>query len=144
MDGAAPLPHDAAPSLDAPGKAAPLVDPSVLGDMARDFSDPAVVLRFARDFSATLEGKLERLELRIGAGDATGAEDAVLSVTTSAMMVGAVRLDQAARVVHRMIVAHDLDGARRASALLRACAADTLGVLRAGYPDHPGAAAALS
>ena len=144
MDGAAPLLHDAAPTLDAPGKAAPLVDPSVLGDMARDFSDPAVVLRCVRDFSATLEGTLERFELGIEAGDATGAEDAVLSVTTSAMMAGAVRLDQAARAVQRMITAHDLDGARRAIALLRACAADTLGELRAGYPDHTGPAAALS
>lgn len=137
MDGAAPLPDDAAPSLDAPGKAAPLVDPSVLGDMARDFSDPAVVLRFARDFSATLEGKLERLELRIGAGDATGAEDAVLSVTTSAMMVGAVRLNRVAGAIHRMITAGDLDGARRAVALLRACAADTLRELGVDYPEAP-------
>ena len=144
MDGAAPLPHDAAPSLDAPGKAAPLVDPSVLGDMARDFSDPAVVLRFARDFSTTLEGKIERLGLRVEAGDAAGAEDAVLSVTTSALMVGAVRLDRAARAVQRMIAAHDLDGARRAIALLRACAADTLGELRARYPEAPGPAATPS
>lgn len=136
MDGAAPLLHDADPSFDAPGKAAPLVDPTVLADMRRDFSDPAVVLRFVRDFSATLEGKLERLALRIEAGDATGAEDAVLSVTTSAMMVGAVRLNQAARAIHRMIAADDLHGARRSAALLRACATDTLRELRAGYPDE--------
>ncbi|WP_052273874.1 Hpt domain-containing protein [Arthrobacter sp. L77] len=137
MDGAAPLPHDAAPSPDAPRAAEPLLDPTVLADMVRDFSDPAVVHRFARDFSATLEGKLERLERGIGAGDATGAEDAVLSVTTSAVMVGAVRLSQAARAVHRLITADDLDGARRAVAPLRACAADTLRELRAGYPESP-------
>lgn len=135
MDGAAPLPDDAA---------ALLVDPAVLADMTRDFSDTVVVRRFARDFSATLEGKLDRLELRIADGDATGAEDAVLSVTTSARMVGAMRLDRAARAVHGTITAGDLEGARSGLAALRACATDTLGELRATYPENPGPTAAPS
>lgn len=138
MDGAAPR-RDAARFLDAPGTAAPLVDPSVLADMARDFSDPDVVSRFARDFSATLGGKVDRLELRIEAGDTVGAEDAVLSITTSAMMVGAVRLYQSARTVHRTITSDDVDvdGARRAVVLLRACAVETLGELRDGDTEEP-------
>lgn len=133
VDGAAPR-RDAARFLEDHGTAAPLVDSTVLADMVRDFSDPAVVSRFVRDFCATLEGKVDRLNLRIEAGDAAGAEDAVLSVTTSAMMVGAVRLHHAARAVHRMISSDDLDGARRAVALLRGCAAETLGELRDGDP----------
>ncbi len=137
MDGAAPVPEGAAPSPDAPGSTTPLVDPTVLADMARDFSDPAVVSRFARDFSGTLEGKVERLERRIGDGDAAGAEDAVLSVLTSAMMVGAVRLHHAARAVRGRIASDDLDGARHAAVLLRGCAAETLAELRDAYPEGP-------
>ncbi|MHA7240247.1 hypothetical protein [Arthrobacter sp. TMS1-12-1] len=135
--GAARLPDDAGQPLAGSGTAAPLVDPTVLADMVRDFSDPAVVARFAQDFCATLEGKIERLESRLRDGDAPGAEDAVLSVTTSALMVGAVRLHHAARATHRLIGAADIEGARRTLALLHACAAGTLRELRAGYPDGP-------
>lgn len=128
MDGAARVPDDAA---------APLVDPAVLADMTRDFSDPVIVHRFAQDFSATLEGKLDRLELRLAAGDATGAEDAVLSVTTSARMVGALRLDRAAGAIHGMITADDLHGARGGLVMLRVCSTDTIAELRAAYPENP-------
>jgi hypothetical protein len=50
--------------------------------MERDFPGTSVVERFARDFAETLVGKLDRLDLRFGEGDAPRAEDAVLSVTT--------------------------------------------------------------
>lgn len=103
--------------------------------MEGDFSDADVVKRFARDFSTSLEEKMDRLDLRLQADDATGAYDAVLSLTTSSAMVGAERLAQAARVLQRMIAADDLAGARRSTALLRACGAETLRELQEQYLD---------
>ena len=121
---------------DAPGKAAPRIDPGVLRDKQRDFTDPLVVQRFAHDFCESLMGKIDRLDARRQEDDATGAEEAVLSVTTSAVMVGAVRLAQAARATGRSIVTDSPEGARSSVARLRACAADTVRELRESYPDH--------
>lgn len=108
--------------------------PAVLEDMRSDFDDPAVVSRFAHDFCATLEGKIDRLDVRLQGGDAMGAADAVLSVTTSSAMVGAVRLTQASLRMQRLIAADDLDDALISLALLRACAADTVTELERVYP----------
>lgn len=104
--------------------------------MEDDFSDPSVVERFALDFSATLDEKLDRLEHRLQDGDLAGAEDAVLSLTTSSVMVGARRLAQAALAVQRLVAAADLDAARRSLTLLRACASDTEHELGSTYPGH--------
>lgn len=108
--------------------------PAVLEDMRSDFDDPAVVNRFAHDFCSTLGGKIDRLDVRLRGGDAMGAADAVLSVTTSSAMVGAVRLTQAALRMQRLIAADDLDEALHSLALLRACAADTVAALGRSYP----------
>jgi hypothetical protein len=124
--GTAPPHSEAVPAPNEHGKAAPLIDPDVLRDLECDFPDPSVVERFARDFSGTLAGKIDRLDLRIRDGDAMGAEDAVLSVTTSSAMVGAMRLNRAALATGRLIAADDLAAAQRSVALLRACAADTI------------------
>ncbi|MDN4610339.1 hypothetical protein [Arthrobacter burdickii] len=135
--GTVPPLNDADPAANAPGKAAPLLDPAVLRDMERDFPGTSVVERFARDFAETLVGKLNRLDLRFGEGDAPRAEDAVLSVTTSAAMVGATRLTHAAIATQRLIAADDLEAAQRSVALLRACASDTIRELQEIYPGRP-------
>ena len=122
---------------DAPKQAAQLVDPSVLIDMERDFSDVSVVGRFASDFCDSLEGKIDRVERSLEADDAIGASDAALSVTTSAVMVGAPRLAQAAVATQRLATDGHLSAARRSIAVLRACAADTVRETQAGYgADH--------
>lgn len=126
-------PTDAVQAPSLPGKTAPLLDPAVLRTMAGDFTDASVVARFAGDFAASLDHKLDRLDRRIQDGDATGAEDAALSVTTSTALVGALRLNEAALATRRLIAADDLDGAQRCMALLRACAADTLRELEGHY-----------
>ncbi|TKV25907.1 Hpt domain-containing protein [Arthrobacter sp. NamB2] len=135
--GPATLPKDAVGDPVAGGRAAPLIDLRVLEDMEDDFSDPSVVGRFALDFSATLDGKVRRLEQRLQDGDLAGARDAVLSLTTSSVMVGARRLAQAALAVQRFLSAADLDACRRSITLLRACASDTEHELRATYPRRP-------
>jgi HPt (histidine-containing phosphotransfer) domain-containing protein len=104
--------------------------------MRRDFSDPSVVERFARDFCGSLMGKIDRLDGRLQDDDVMGAEDAALSLTTSAAMVGAVRLAQAAGATQRSISAGSLEDARRSLARLRACGTDTVSELQDGYPEH--------
>lgn len=135
--GTPPLPDDAGDARDVTGKAAPLLDLRVLRDMEQDFADPSVVERFAQDFLATLEEKIGRLALRLQEGDETGAQDALLSLTTSSVMVGAERLTQAALTVQRFISAGDLDEGRLSFALLRACAAETEDELRNTYLKRP-------
>lgn len=101
--------------------------------MERDFADVGVVQQFVRDFSATLEQKLDRLAVHLDEGDPLGAYDAVLSIATSAAMVGALRLTQAAFASERLIEANDLNGAQRSLSALRACGADTVNALRGTY-----------
>ncbi len=105
--------------------------------MERDFSDPGVVQRFARDFSVSVPEKIDRLDRAILAGNLTGALDAVTGVATSAVMVGAIRLSQAALATQRLIVGEGLEAAARSVALLRACAADTVRELQEAYPAQP-------
>jgi HPt (histidine-containing phosphotransfer) domain-containing protein len=109
----------------------------VLRDMERDFSDPGVVQRFARDFSVSVPEKIDRLDRGIRAGDLAGAVDAISGVATSAVMVGATRLSQAALATQRLIAAEGLEAAGRSVALLRVCAADTVAELQGAYPTNP-------
>jgi len=118
------------------GTAAPLLDRRVLEDMERDFPDSTVVARFADDFCATLQGKLDRLGAALGGGDRVDAHDAVLSLTSSAAMVGAQRLSQAARATERQIAAGDLEAAARSLALLCGCGIETRQELQRTYLTH--------
>lgn len=131
-DSSAASPHDDA-AAGAPNAPAQLVDLSVLQEMERDFLDTSVVERFARDFSATLDGKIDRLHLRIQDGDRTARQDAVRSVATSASMIGAARLTQAALAMEQHMAAGDVEAAQRSIALLRACGVDTVRALHATY-----------
>lgn len=131
---------DAAPASAVPAGTAPLLEPEALQEMERDFSDTTVVERFAREFASTLVPRLDRLAERIGQGDALGAQDAVLSIASSAAMIGAVRLAGLARAVQRLLVEDDLDGASGSLGALRTCGDDTLGALHSGYPGSRGSA----
>lgn len=129
----ATAPTDAAAQASALRSAAPLLDLQVLEDMERDFPDSAVTERFAGDFCATLEAKLERLTTALECNDAAGAHDAVLSLTSSAAMVGARRLNQAALTTEKHVAADDLRAAGRSLPLLRACGAETQQELQRAY-----------
>jgi len=124
---------EAAAKASALRSAAPLLDLQVLEDMERDFPDSTVAERFAEDFCATLEGKLERLTTALESRDAVNAQDAVLSLTSSAAMVGALRLNQAARAAERHIATDQLEAAARSLPLLQACGAETQQELQRTY-----------
>lgn len=123
----------AAPSGDS---STPLLDPSVLQDMEREFSDSGVVPRFARDFSVSLGDKIDRLERRLEDGDVLAARDAVVSLSTSADMVGAGRLGELARAALDVLSDPGSDAGANLLLItrLRTCAAETLRELELSYP----------
>ncbi|THJ68475.1 Hpt domain-containing protein [Arthrobacter echini] len=118
----------------APGPGATVVDPAVLRAMEDDFADKAVVARFARDFCESLGGKLDRIERALGVKDAAGSADAIQSVTTSSMMVGAVQLTRMAVEVQDLMARGAMDSALLLMAKIRTSAADTITQLQAIYP----------
>jgi hypothetical protein len=113
----------------------PVLDPSVLRDMERDFSDSGVVARFARDFSVSLGDKIDRLDHRMRDGDALGASDAALSLIISADMIGAGQLGAAARAALDSLAGADATTRTAIIEGLRTCASDTLTELALTYPD---------
>lgn len=137
QDAAAATNHDDV--VHGPATAGPaVVDPGVLRAMEGDFTDRTVVAQFAHDFCDSLDGKIDRVDRLLGSGDVAGAADAVHSVTTSSMMVGALELTRVALEVQGLITGDTLEAARRALPGLRSSAALTAGELRANYPGRSG------
>lgn len=102
--------------------------------MERDFADTGVVARFARDFSLSLAEKIDRLDRRVQDGDTLGASDAAVSLCTSADMIGAVRLGDAARAALDSLAVTDAHAYGKVVEGLRTCASDTLRELELTYP----------
>lgn len=118
------------------GTPTPLLNPSVLRDMEREFADSAVVPRFARDFSVSLGDKIDRLDSRLRAGDVLAAQDAAVSLSTSADMIGAERLGEVARAALDILLPPGSDAGANLLLItrLRTCAAETLRELELSYP----------
>lgn len=118
------------------GTSTPLLNPSVLQDMEREFSDSGVVPRFARDFSVSLGDKIDRLDSRLLDGDVLAAQDAVISLSTSADMIGAERLGEVARAALDVLFNPGSDAGANLLLItrLRTCAAETLRELEISYP----------
>jgi HPt (histidine-containing phosphotransfer) domain-containing protein len=68
-----------------------LVDPSALLQMQEELNSPAAACDFARDFARIWEKRFARLAGAIASGDQS-CRDAILSVKTASIMVGAARL----------------------------------------------------
>lgn len=134
-DAAAATDHDDV--VHGPATAGPaVVDPGVLRAMEDDFTDRTVVAQFAHDFCDSLDGKIDRVDRLLDSGDVAGAADALHSVTTSSMMVGALQLTEVALGVQDLITGDTLEVARRALADLRVSAAITTRELLANYPGR--------
>ena len=59
-------------------------------DLSRDLNSPDIAVRFLSDFLAMLPERLERIQAAVAACDDETAMDAVLSLTITAAMTGAV------------------------------------------------------
>lgn len=80
----------------------PLVDPSVLRELEIQLDDRAAARSFAQDFVRIWERRFERVTRTI-AGHDPAAWDAVLSIKTASIMVGAARLAHMAGELENMI-----------------------------------------
>lgn len=106
-----------APSHEAPAPipedpTAPLVDPSALQDLGAQLDNPAAAKGFARDYANMWQQRYHSLSSAVSRGDQAGALDAVLSLKTSSVMVGGVRLAQLAGELEDAVRRADMDRAR--------------------------------
>ena len=99
-----------------PATAPPLVDPAALQDLGVQLDSPAVAKDFARDYTKMWQQRYRALASALAGGDQATVLDAVLSLKTSSMMVGGVRLAQLAAELEQAVRGGEMD---RARALLR-------------------------
>ncbi len=99
-----------------PVAAPPLVDPAALQDLGVQLDSPAVAKDFARDYTKMWQQRYRALAAALAGGDPATVLDAVLSLKTSSMMVGGVRLAQLAAELEQAVRGGEMD---RARALLR-------------------------
>lgn len=103
----------------------PLVDQRVLYELEEDFNGPAAVHDFARNFIQSWEGKYQRLAASVHHRDQERAQEAVLSVKVTSIMVGASRLAHLAAQLEELIENNDMASATEALTGLGRCGSDT-------------------
>ncbi|MET3920448.1 Hpt domain-containing protein [Arthrobacter sp. UYEF20] len=89
-----------------------LVDPSALQDLGVQLDSPAVAKGFARDYAKMWQHRYGALSSALARGDQAAALDAVLSLKTSSVMVGGVRLAQLAGELEEAVRGDRMDRAR--------------------------------
>ena len=99
----------------------PLVSADVLHALQADLEDAEAARRYLLNNLQMWDGRYTRLSAAINAGNKEAAMDAVLSVSTSARMVGALRLAQLAAGIQQYLVAGDIRGAASSLDELEAC-----------------------
>jgi hypothetical protein len=115
------------------GRHAPTLDPSVLAGL--DEEVPGAAIRFASAFIGLWGRRSSRLAEAVWAGDPVAALDAVLSVKTSAAMVGALRLSCRAAGLELALRAGAGDIALLCEDVL-ACGDETLSAIRGHLGQH--------
>ncbi|SDI26634.1 hypothetical protein SAMN04488693_10848 [Arthrobacter subterraneus] len=119
----------------------PMVSERIFTDLQADLEEPDVTLRFLLNYLEMWDGRFLRLSTAISAGNRPKAMDAVLSVRTSARMIGALRLAQRASDIERHLLAGDTRGAALLLDDLELCGQATMEELRRRFlprfdPDH--------
>lgn len=89
----------------------PLVSGKVLGDLQEAMQDPEGVRRYLLSYLGMWDDRFLRLSATISSENVEAAVDAVLSIRTSAQMVGAVRLAALAAGVERHLAGGELQAA---------------------------------
>jgi HPt (histidine-containing phosphotransfer) domain-containing protein len=90
----------------------PILERGRLREIAGDLDSAADALSFAALFLDLLPRRLRTVAAAVEAGRTDDAHVALLSLATSAEMVGAVQLERAARCTDRAVRAVDLPSAR--------------------------------
>lgn len=89
----------------------PIVSERIFTDLQADLEEPDVTVRFLLNYLEMWDGRFLRLSAAVSAGNKERAMDAVLSVRTSARMIGALRLAQVATDIERHLLGGDTRGA---------------------------------
>jgi hypothetical protein len=90
----------------------PLLDTSVLENLAEQLGQPVVAWDFANDYASMWGPRQHRLIASLGREDRAAALDAVISLKVSSAMVGALRLAYLAERLEAAVREGDLqDGA---------------------------------
>lgn len=108
----------------------PIVSERIFTDLQADLEEPDVTLRFLLNYLEMWDGRFARLSAAVSAGNRPKAMDAVMSVRTSARMIGALRLAQRAADTERHLFAGDTKGAALLLDDLELCGRDTMQELR--------------
>jgi hypothetical protein len=112
-----------------PGKV-PLVSAEIFNDLQADLEDPGIAHRYLLEYLQMWEGRFLRLSAAIRTGNAEAGMDAVLSVRTSARMIGALRLAHVAADIEQDLAAGDMQGAAQLLDQLEVCGRFTMEELR--------------
>ncbi|MHA7285922.1 hypothetical protein ACX80I_06570 [Arthrobacter sp. MDT3-44] len=97
----------------------------MLYELEEDFNGPAAVHEFARNFNQSWDGKYQRLSDSVHQRDQERAQEAVLSVKVTSIMVGASRLAHLAAQLEGLIEVNDMASATEALTGLRQCGLET-------------------
>lgn len=108
----------------------PIVSERIFTDLQADLEEPDVTLQFLLNYLEMWDGRFLRLSTAISAGNRPRAMDAVLSVRTSARMIGALRLAQRATDIERHLIGGDTRSAALLLEDLELCGQATMEELR--------------
>jgi HPt (histidine-containing phosphotransfer) domain-containing protein len=114
----------------------PLVCRSILDALWTELEDTVVYDDYVADYLQIWESRYDRLATAVRDADISAALDAVLSVKSSASMVGAARLATLAAEVEQSIRSERLAGVIPLLSTLATCGRSTLEELRAIPPGR--------
>ncbi|WP_024475605.1 hypothetical protein [Arthrobacter sp. CAL618] len=114
------------PLILSPQDRVPLIDQDTLMALADQLENPSAVKAFILDFIHVWDERFIRLADTVSRRDHAAAMEAVLSVRTSSMMVGAARLASLASALEESIQLNDLIKAADILPLVEACGIQTI------------------
>lgn len=124
-------------SADHPGKQ-PLVSGDIFNRLQEDLEDTEIARRYLLDYLQMWEDRYVRLSAAVDAGNIEAAMDAVLSVRTSARMIGALRLTILATRIEQYLAAGNTQGAALLLNELEVCGRLTMEELRRRFLPRSG------
>ncbi|MFT4471282.1 Hpt domain-containing protein [Arthrobacter sulfonylureivorans] len=113
----------------------PLVDRSVVEELGEGLADQGIAQALVRDFADAWHTRFQCLETALESQDRADSLDAVLSIKTSSMMVGASQLAGFSSQVESHVRAGDYTAATAALPLIDRCGTETVNELRKALDD---------
>lgn len=107
----------------------PLIDARVLVTLSRDLENPDAAVAFARDFAGSWPERSAKIREAITARNQDAGLDAILSLRTGSLMIGASRLARLVIVAEGHLRNGDFDNTLAMLPLVESCGAETLDVL---------------